>query len=243
MNQCLSNRLILTLLIVCVTACAGGQNELISLVKQTQEDLSTCRTQLTSVQVKDKLSSERRRDRDREFIKLKKMIDAERERLKTQRQLRSNNLDHDRSSKTVSLNLRKLNQEQISIFVKSVGGDIKLVGNRLMAVFGKIKTQLIYNSKDHVLTAHARFKGYNGNLDFINDWNRTKRFSRAYLDRDGDVVLETEVDIEPGMSEEAIKTWIKGFGVILNFFQHSLAQRGRPSSQPNPQPQAERHRI
>ena len=128
------------------------------------------------------------------------------------------------------------------ILVKAVGGDIKRFGDRLMAIFGKIKAQIVYSRKDRVLTAHARFKGYTNDLKFINDWNRTKRFSRAYIDKDQDIVLEAEIDLEPGMSEEAIKNWLKGFGVILNFFQHNLVKQGR-SKEHKSSPKLERHSI
>ncbi|MBX9796238.1 YbjN domain-containing protein [Sphingomonas sp.] len=32
----------------------------------------------------------------------------------------------------------------------------------------------------------------------INEWNRTKRFGRAYIDRAGDPVVEMDINLEPG---------------------------------------------
>lgn len=37
-------------------------------------------------------------------------------------------------------------------------------------------------------------------LDRINEWNRDRRYGRAYLDRDGDPVVEMDVNIEFGVS-------------------------------------------
>lgn len=38
-------------------------------------------------------------------------------------------------------------------------------------------------------------------LETINGWNRTKRFARAYLDGEGDAILEMDVVLDGGVSE------------------------------------------
>lgn len=45
-------------------------------------------------------------------------------------------------------------------------------------------------------------------LQKVNDWNRDGRWSKAYIDGDGDWVLESDFDIEPGATEEQVKAWI-----------------------------------
>lgn len=49
-------------------------------------------------------------------------------------------------------------------------------------------------------------------LDQLNEWNRTKRFGRAYRDEEGDPVMEMDVDtdqggISPALFAEYLKTW------------------------------------
>jgi hypothetical protein len=49
-------------------------------------------------------------------------------------------------------------------------------------------------------------------LDRLNEWNKTKRFVRAYRDDEGDPVLEMDVDTDPdGVSQawfhEQLRTW------------------------------------
>jgi hypothetical protein len=48
-------------------------------------------------------------------------------------------------------------------------------------------------------------------VDQVNQWNRQKRFGRAYLDKDNDVCLEMDVDLEGGVRPEyigeALRTW------------------------------------
>lgn len=50
-------------------------------------------------------------------------------------------------------------------------------------------------------------------LERINEWNKTKRFARAYRDNDGDPVLEMDVDLDfDGLPRqnvgESLKTWV-----------------------------------
>ncbi len=61
--------------------------------------------------------------------------------------------------------------------------------------------------------------GDNVTLDKINEWNRTKRFSRAYLDSDGDPNVEWDIDLEGGGSRGAVREGIRTFGVVLGEFK------------------------
>ena len=45
----------------------------------------------------------------------------------------------------------------------------------------------------------------------MNEWNRDHRFARAYRDDDGDAVLEADLDFAGGVTEEAIKAWVRLF--------------------------------
>lgn len=62
---------------------------------------------------------------------------------------------------------------------------------------------LFYNCTDHVSCATVQFHtGYDlpaaPSLETINDWNRGQRFGRAYLDKDGDPILEMDIDLDDG---------------------------------------------
>ena len=48
-------------------------------------------------------------------------------------------------------------------------------------------------------------------LEVINDWNRNKRFSRAYLDDVNDPVLEADLDAAEGVTREQVAWFIKLF--------------------------------
>lgn len=65
--------------------------------------------------------------------------------------------------------------------------------------------------KDDDIQLYAGFSGKKVSLNRINDWNKGKRFSRAYLDDDGDAVLEADLDFEGGVTAETI---IRFFGLF-----------------------------
>ncbi|SDF51902.1 Putative sensory transduction regulator [Thermus arciformis] len=52
----------------------------------------------------------------------------------------------------------------------------------------------------------------------INEWNREKLFSRAYLDEDGDPVVEADLDLEGGVTDGAIREFLETFRETLEAF-------------------------
>jgi hypothetical protein len=60
-----------------------------------------------------------------------------------------------------------------------------------------------YNCTEHKACATVTFhSGYDlkssPGLEKINEWNRGKRFGRAYLDKESDPILEMDVDLDDG---------------------------------------------
>jgi hypothetical protein len=58
------------------------------------------------------------------------------------------------------------------------------------------------------------FVGFGGkqvSTDKTNEWNSGHRFARAYRDKDGDAVLESDIDFTGGVTEANIKAWVKLF--------------------------------
>ncbi len=64
----------------------------------------------------------------------------------------------------------------------------------------------------------------------INEWNRSKRFSRSYIDREGDPILESDIDLEGGVTEQAIVTWIQTFAISLKAFNGMLVETANQPS-------------
>lgn len=53
--------------------------------------------------------------------------------------------------------------------------------------------------------------GTSATLRSVNDWNRTKKFTKSYLDNDGDPVLEMDLDLDGGVTIAKIKDSILTF--------------------------------
>lgn len=56
----------------------------------------------------------------------------------------------------------------------------------------------------------------------MNEWNRTKRFSRAYIDSDGDATLESDLDLEGGVTSDTIKSYLATFYLSLGRFLQAI---------------------
>ena len=84
-----------------------------------------------------------------------------------------------------------------------------------------------YNCTDHRNCATVQFhSGYDlsnpVSLDRINEWNRSQRFGRAYLDKENDPILEMDVDLDDGgisplLFIDNIEFWAS---VLGNFERH-----------------------
>lgn len=58
-------------------------------------------------------------------------------------------------------------------------------------------------------------------LTTVNEWNRDQRWSKAYLDSEGDWTLEADFDVQPGVTEEAIEAFIQlWMSTVDNFVEH-----------------------
>ena len=198
-------------------AC-GNQKELTQVIYHTQEQLVECRVEVKRAKSEVERLSEAK---DR----LKASLGEREEKLKAAQ-------DEAKYKDKETMAVTDLSQRQLALLARSVGAEVSLRDQvRIVAQFGDLKSFFVYSGKNHVLMAHARFSGFTIELDALNEWNRTRRFSRVYLDKDRDVVLEAEIDLEPGVRLKVIQAWIKNFGLVLNLFHYTLRQgtlRGHP---------------
>lgn len=84
------------------------------------------------------------------------------------------------------------------------------------------KVVLFNKGKD--IQLYAGFKAKRITLSRINEWNKTKRFGRAYLDSDNDPVIEADLDFEGGVTAEAIVRFVALFGQLVESFSDHLEQ-------------------
>lgn len=61
-------------------------------------------------------------------------------------------------------------------------------------------------------------------LEKINEWDRTKRFGRAYLDQDIEPCVEMDVDLEHGANTEAIANDLVRWLLVMKTFRTFIGQ-------------------
>jgi len=74
---------------------------------------------------------------------------------------------------------------------------------------GHIFSLFLYNDGD--LQVYFGAKGVKLTAEDINMWNKEKRLSRAYLDDDGDLALESDLFANGGLNEKMVKALLSIF--------------------------------
>lgn len=77
------------------------------------------------------------------------------------------------------------------------------------------RCQMFVSDDASALQFHVSFRDGNATLKKANTWNATKRFSRTYLDDEGDPHLELDLDLAGGVAEERIFDFLRTCRVSL----------------------------
>lgn len=99
------------------------------------------------------------------------------------------------------------------------------------SVNGTVFQIFFYNCKDHRDCATVEFhSGYDlttsPSLGVINEWNRTKRFARAFLDKENDPILEMSVDLDDGgLSPALFIDNVQFWASVLEEFEKLIGYR------------------
>jgi hypothetical protein len=81
------------------------------------------------------------------------------------------------------------------------------------------KTLLL--SKKINLQLYASFK-HKTTQSRINEWNRDKRYTRAYIDKEGDPCLELDLDLEGGSSMGAVREMFRTWRTCVKLFTEHI---------------------
>jgi len=82
---------------------------------------------------------------------------------------------------------------------------------------------LFYGCTNHLkctnIQFYAGFESTKATIDDMNEWNKAHRFNHAYIDKDGDPCIETDLDLDSGGMSRALfldnlDTWS---GLLGNF--------------------------
>jgi hypothetical protein len=81
-------------------------------------------------------------------------------------------------------------------------------GNVMWKVEG-FKAHIFVSDDGQSIQFHSSFRDGTATLKKVNEWNRTRRYSRTYLDDDGDPHLELDLDMEGGVTLDRLIDFLK----------------------------------
>ena len=112
--------------------------------------------------------------------------------------------------------IKIISAEQIRSLLTGMGLEFRQIDDRTFRFeLDGFKVFLFHTESDCQL-----YSGFKDDCDApkINSWNRTKRFSRAYLDGEGDPCLEADLDFEGGVTRESFREFVKTFRISVRSF-------------------------
>ena len=72
---------------------------------------------------------------------------------------------------------------------------------------------------------------YDVGIDDMNEWNRTRRLTRAYIDDENDPILEADLLANAGYTAKQLSEWVSVFDGISRAFRDYVAERDRINSE------------
>lgn len=85
-------------------------------------------------------------------------------------------------------------------------------------------TMALFNKSDGDMQLYYSPSGVRVSLEDINEWNRTHRLSRAYLDGDKDPVLESDLLSNGGLTEKHVTEFLKIFKMSVDAYRKYLGE-------------------
>ena len=120
-----------------------------------------------------------------------------------------------------SMKKQYTDDELISILQDDAYRAVELMEERIINIKVDGQMYVLYIYDDNDLQLYYGLTGYSITLEVINDWNRTRRLSRAYLDEDNDPVLESDLLANAGITPKQITEWVSVFlGSSQAYRQH-----------------------
>ncbi len=117
----------------------------------------------------------------------------------------------------------KFTQSDLVRILKSEGyGSVERLNDDAVTfkIDGKIYGLFIF--KDNDLQLHYGTAGIEVPLSKMNGWNKDFRHSRAYIDKEGDPILEADLLADEGLSGAMVKNFISVFIISVARFRKDI---------------------
>jgi len=100
-------------------------------------------------------------------------------------------------------------QEQMAAIMRDEGYAVDTDSGKIVWKIDGMKALMLLGNDGESVQFYAAFADGNATLKKVNEWNKTKRYSRSYLDNDDDPCLELDLDLAGGVTLERIKDYLK----------------------------------
>ena len=101
---------------------------------------------------------------------------------------------------------------------------VEISEDRVITIKVDGTTYALYVYDDDDLQLYFGVTGYELMPEHMNEWNRTKRLSRAYLDDENDPILEADLLANAGYTEDQFLEFFKVFVYTALEFRQFLVQ-------------------
>ena len=125
------------------------------------------------------------------------------------------------------LRKRFTDDELVEILKQDGYGAVGILKPGIVRVKINGRSYLLLNNNDGDLQTVYIIGGVELTSDDINEWNRGKRLSRAYLDDDNDPVLESDLLANAGMTPEHVTEFFRVFVGSVDAFRDFVIRHDR----------------
>ncbi|MBS0211093.1 MAG: YbjN domain-containing protein [Planctomycetes bacterium] len=91
-----------------------------------------------------------------------------------------------------------------------------------MYVFRHEDLKLLFHNGHETLHLYSNFPSAKAELTKINDWNRTKRFAKAFLNEHNQPTLTADLELTGGVTEQNLMEWLKTYVAYLKQFKEFI---------------------
>ncbi|MDD2776715.1 MAG: YbjN domain-containing protein [Gallionella sp.] len=123
---------------------------------------------------------------------------------------------------------KKFSDSQLIEMFKGEGySSVEQIKDGVIRVKIESRNFVIFNKFDGDLQLYYVVGGAKISFETINEWNKSKRLSRAYLDSDNDPALEADLLADAGITQGQVMAFFNVFKMSVNAFRDFLIERNQ----------------
>jgi len=117
----------------------------------------------------------------------------------------------------------RITAEQLTGLLRDKGleGQVNERGNVVVNTNG---SKIVFFISGQTMQAYYGLSGTKANVNTVNEWNKTKRWGRAYIDAENDPCVELDYDLEGGVSDDSIKVWFDTVTAVVRAYKTMVSK-------------------